>query len=867
MLAQLKRDDSSTDDFRGVIDDLTVANKKLKRKLKRYEKMYDAHLQDEKLFEVKIHGLSVKKKRELEETLRKFAMEIDETPSTESPSLTYDKFTVALEPQNTTGSLSSTRFAESGYASMSASGQNSAAAPSGQESTYRKISQSAFNRKQANVHSYLHDIPAGLFPAHTVAMSEKSKKKLVVKRLEQIFAGKSPAARGHQQPMQQEEVAQSAAQADREEKEAAGHQSKSEGLREARIYPSRGKDNDSLHQHPTASALRPPTEYFGAGANAKPTGFNSPDQRPTRPLDLDPHRAQVPADNIQYIRHLGFSPPEMDEERAAQDSRHGWIYLNLLVNMAQLHTINVTADFVKKAVADYSSKLELSTDGRKVRWKGGHDVTHNSSGSSSENLSSPSLDSDTAYADNKKRLKTQHKPIPDSRKGALAVSGDKEMQKFIYTPLFFHKESSEEDDSSTTPPLISSVSSPPTHMPVNSSGFNSTGVRTSSSKRRKDDGPIIFYTNAKFCTDLTGDQRDTSSSAVGASTYTSITNHPVGTTIATEVSLANTSDDFKGPLASGSGIAADEDRMDIDDDEDATTSSSSEPEIKFSPKALHDDSSDVDSKNIDFEVSGLGGVQPHDHFAVDVRCQRVMVEGDENRAPPGGTFIPRQYTNKLMATLRPKPDLSKPPVVSSEIISATHKELPVSALPPASFFPHETSSTGAESDIESDSEEKFSVDFSDDENEGPTTMPKALNLSPHCDESEESDEPDGSEESEESEDDEPDDGVLDFLATARALDPESIYAREREYDSAMAERLADEIPTGSSAATAGGGSGFNSPAERIAAAIEEAARRVSAAGGEVAPTAKSVPMTGAPGKSTAGAAGALAAQGHKRKSN
>jgi len=52
---------------------------------------------------------------------------------------------------------------------------------------------------------------------------------------------------------------------------------------------------------------------------------------------------------------------------------------------------------------------------------------------------------------------------------------------------------------------------------------------------------------------------------------------------------------------------------------------------------------------------------------------------------------------------------------------------------------------------------------------------------------------------------------IDFLAHARRVDPELIGRAERQYDAEMAERLAEEIPAGSSAATAGGGSGWGSP--------------------------------------------------------
>ena len=63
----------------------------------------------------------------------------------------------------------------------------------------------------------------------------------------------------------------------------------------------------------------------------------------------------------------------------------------------------------------------------------------------------------------------------------------------------------------------------------------------------------------------------------------------------------------------------------------------------------------------------------------------------------------------------------------------------------------------------------------------------------------------------EKDEDQSDSGSGPTLATARTLDPVTIRASEREYDSNMASRLTEEIPAGNSAAAAGGGSGFNSP--------------------------------------------------------
>ena len=170
-MMRMPTDTSSTEDFRSVIDDLTVANKKLKQRLKRYEKLHDSHLQEEKLFEVRFHTLPDHKKKELEETLRKFAASLDDLP-TEAP--------------NATRSLQ--RPTESGYMSMA--GPHSTSAPSGQSSDRRHVSLSQYNQQQQNVQSYLHNIPAGLNPTHQPPMTEHAKKKLVVRRLEQVFAGK-----------------------------------------------------------------------------------------------------------------------------------------------------------------------------------------------------------------------------------------------------------------------------------------------------------------------------------------------------------------------------------------------------------------------------------------------------------------------------------------------------------------------------------------------------------------------------------------------------------------------------------------------------------------------------------------------------
>ncbi|KAL5114400.1 hypothetical protein ACEQ8H_007710 [Pleosporales sp. CAS-2024a] len=802
-MATLGTDGSSTEDFRSVIDDLTIANKKLRQKLKKYEKVHDKHLQDDKLFEVRFHGLPDHKKKELEETLRKFAAGLDDATTDYPPIASYGP---TLEQQKTQSSTS--RFAESGYVSMSASGQYSSAV-SNQASGFaddKKLSRAAYNRQRQTIQSYLHDIPVGLLPKSNAPMTDKAKKKMVVRRLEQIFAGKRSASGNHQQPMQQEEVAQSAATADREEREATGRQFKPEGLRVARIMSKARIDEE---------ASKPNVALQGLGSHLNMdeqdfAGSGSPDQRPTRPLDLDPFRAQVPLENMEYIRHLGFTPPDMDAG-AAPEEGHGWLYLNLLINMAQLHTLNVTPDFVKDALTDYSGHLELSRDGRKIRWKGGLDMTRGISDSSSEQLSGESpLEGGSPL----KRLHTEESrgsdeadPEQQARKIARAIR-ERELNKFAYTPMFFKKEESEDEEDNYGYDVESSGASlQRPYNAGNSSGFGSSAMQSgSSTQKKREDGPIIFYTRAKFCTDLSGDR-------LGASlmpgAYKPVTSHPLGATSqpSMDAQSALGLTEARGPLHATP--------MDVDTGNGSRTVWSSEEDFGFSPVDLKNDTSSSDSpaELMDFEVSGLGGVQPEDNFSIRVRRSQMPAIPISPLSRRRSRAYPRRILEALNVDASPETSPTSPMshkcVITENIISVSRKNLPNSALPPASFLPFDSTSSGdVDSDLESDALSE--ADSESNSHDGPATAMQLLNMSPghhgH-------DEDLGSEASQYSED--TDDGSVDFLATARQLDPTTVRVQEREYDAAVADRLADEIVAGSSAATAGGGSGFNSPAGPI----------------------------------------------------
>ncbi|KAI9679177.1 MAG: hypothetical protein M1822_007387 [Bathelium mastoideum] len=805
---------SSSEDFRSVIDDLTVENKKLKRRLKKYEKLHDAHLQDEKLFEVRIHGLPADKKRDLEETLKQFAISLDASPVSGSPVPGLDRFVPGLQSHKTASSshTSNHQMADSAYASMSASGQGSSlpghtstGASNNQDRPAKGVAKLAKSR-DANIHSYLHDIPEGLLPRRPPVMTERTKSKLVVRRLEQIFAGKGAATEGHQQPLQQQEVSQMAAWADRNEIEARGQQAGIEGLREAAIMLEETEDpmyfsNRKNQPGPDAERkTRPSLISSGQDSIEEP----SPEQRPTRPLDLDPHRAQVPAENIGYIRHLGFSPPDLQTLSVPEDG-HGWIYLNLLTNMAQLHTLNVTGDFVKKALTDFSSKFELSDDGRKVRWRGGLGISK----TSSDGSSSAGQDPEAYYRSRESNRRAKRTKAKKSENQAITQSGSEGQQKSIntgasnypvsYTPLFFHRENSDEEEESSYEDSGIEESPQPAYVTGDSSGLASSGMRTSSSRKKRDDGPIIFYNKARFCTDLSGDRNAAKDREYNAIDYQSVT----PTVIGSEAYKRNRQsiESSRGPLSRAAQLP---DPMDLDDNpipadqelafpHDSPVPSSRSGSRRSSPEPM------------DFEVSGLGGVCPDDNFEIIVKNRHVPRDEQTQHPQAAHGFAKQVYHHRLAAIIGASKRTSIP-AIDEQIVGMKRKNLPPSSLPPAAYFPTESSPETDESDADSD----VSREPDSPNRDVPATAPQPLTIPPASSEDE------SSEESESDDDDDESDDSVDLLAAAREIDPATVMAQEREYDSHVAERLAEEIPAGSSAATAGGGSGFNSPASVMA---------------------------------------------------
>ncbi|PVH92973.1 hypothetical protein DM02DRAFT_677147 [Periconia macrospinosa] len=689
---------STIEDLRSVIDDLTIANKRLKQSLKKYEKLGDDHLQDEKLFEVCFHGLPNNKKRELEGILRKFAAGIEDSPTTD-----YSVIPSYPPPFNFQKNASShaSHSAEFGYASMATFGQNSAFTPWSQvtdhDRDYRHMNKSQYNQQRRSVKSYLDDIPIGSLPKNHVPMTEKFQKKVVVRRLEQIFAGRRSTPGSHPQPMQQEEVAQLTAMADRCAREATGQCFKSEGNREARITPARADLEDITQiESSLLQKLRPilhvhEHDFAGSG---------SPNQRPTRPLDLDLNRAQVPIENMNYIRHLGFTPPGMISKESLPGD-YGWLYLNLLISMAQLHTLNVTLDFVKDAIIEYSSKLELSRDGRKVRWRGNQDATKSNCDNSSEYREGDSRYD--VFGNSKSPVKririsphssTNLNSGPEHKTQRNGLVQDKGARKFNCTP---YKEDLYNDEDLYGFHVGSSSHSPCQALQTDkSSGFGSSATPSSLYKRNCDNGPMVFYSKAKFCTDLTSDRHSDLNHV--SKYYAGNAGCLLGAPIQ-QVAIHNYGSDFGEPRGLfGSSM------MDMDSKENGQMSSSSE-DIAFLLDDLKDDTGTETLDVMEFKASGLGGVHLGDNFSIRVRRSQLQIT-------PSSTWStrhkPRLYPKKILdalnecSPLEAKASLLRQQhVIKEEVLSVSLTLLPNSTLPPASFLPFDsTSSENVDSDLE-----------------------------------------------------------------------------------------------------------------------------------------------------------------------
>ncbi|KAI0886733.1 frequency clock protein [Annulohypoxylon maeteangense] len=667
--------DSSNEEFRSVIDDLTVENKRLKEELRKYKQMGPDSLRREKLFEVKVHGLSSRKKRELEAALRDFTTGLEDSSTGVSPgrkktsSMSKNNHSsLSKHASSSSGTGSNSKPVDSAYASMSTGPRSAIPSLLGQATATRQ-------RNEQKIENYLRDIPEGLWP-RPIIMTEKEKKKLVVKRLEHLFTGKMGDPAEHVQlSLVPELIIEDVQMEGADDKVVPPVPSTTtDTTREAKIRPrqlrrkeSSSRDNGSSsnsHSHSNSHSNGDQTEPrdngngsgsgsghasgAGRGNNTSPHMAMPPsEQRPTRPRDLDPDRRQVPSENMDYIRHLGLVAPESQEQFSARDASpdaEGWVYLNLLCNLAQLHILNVTPAFIRNAVSEKSTKFQLSPDGRKIRWRGGDEGTKFNNCESTSNSQPDQSSDDTDGSkdqDQKKKQRTQasgndvtaRKPS----KFGLGVQDSNSSESFHYKPLFVHQQTSSSDEQPSGGDETGSSYGPPeeSHLGMHSR-WGQSGVSGVSQRKRRRDGAIIYYSGAPFCTDLSGDFGD---GEVSPATYDmtssgdrggqSNSQGPVSLGISRPQFSRSTSGSslpFRplSALPSSRDTPMDLDGSDLPDLTAGETDDDIDADFPWSEFSQR-------TSLVNLEASGLGGISPEDHFVVVVATRRPKrARCDEN---------------------------------------------------------------------------------------------------------------------------------------------------------------------------------------------------------------------------------------------
>ncbi|KAG9229844.1 frequency clock protein [Amylocarpus encephaloides] len=841
--------DSGSDDYRNIIDDLTVENKKLKERLRRFEAGCSPHLEKDKLFEVKIHRqLPPRKRRELEEALHALASSIDgAADETSSKAVTtgtvsfppgFQSLSASTAKQPLSSSASNSPLVDSAYVSMSRSGQTSSTTAN--RAGGERHDAPSKTLRQPNIQNLLEDIPEGLLPKYAEAPTERQKQKIVVRRLEQLFTGNVVGTFGdHGQPLQQQEISRSTQKAEEAEKENVLQM---EGVREAHMF---NRDNDmdgeTGIEDDGLKMIGPGGEYIShPGVNG--TFQSSLTQRPTRPLDLDPDRAQVPVDNVEYLRHLGQSTPQLV---SGGDDPHGWVYLNLLINMAQLHIFNVTPNFVRSAVSDVSEKFDLSRDGRKIRWRGGSEGTRlgSDSGSSSAMASS--------RGEVERSQRKRRKIVAGSNEGASVQghSGSSSQglpgvppfarASFHYKPLFYHQISGEgstsQDDYSSSDSWAPRGESRtgkswPAQFGARPSKSNSSG------KWKRDDGPIVFYSGARFCTDLSGDCGDISipihPNGIGMDGYNLNKGEVVGCpSLDAAGQLLQTPSRSLMQFRLFQDCSCQPEFMQTEETRPHTPDllSEEDPEVEFMEENIQHRSSILSVPLQDFMACGLGGTRPADHFALKV-ATRITKIVDHDLINMSKFSAPRLNMRKykhgipkrslhvfkalgqdeivdrpLNATASPPPDKKRSidPSIKLEILSTQYHSLNPSILPcPTAYFSSESSS-----EEDSDSEDSY-TGISHLRN-GPLshvpTMPphEQSRRIPVIQEPLMATQIDDRNVEEEDEGDstEAEDRSLGMLAHARQFDPQTVAAEEREFEMEVDRRPLEPLPAGSSAAT------------------------------------------------------------------
>ncbi|KAK6349842.1 hypothetical protein TWF696_006107 [Orbilia brochopaga] len=662
--------DDESEVYRSVIDDLTVKNKKLKKKLRKMERLHCSELNEEKLFEVRCYGLPPSRKQELQELLQKFAAGLDghggvyETKR--SDAISNANATSSTNPS----SSSLLQNTDSAYATETR--MTSLDSSSGDASKAAK-SQTQLSTRSKPVPNINPDSQPVQFA------SERAKMKLVVRRLEQLFTGSDALQSELGKAKVQQQVAEAAAQeklgAVADELAESGDE---DDRREASMMSQQQDDDLSKNQD------QDPRH-----------NLDTSHQRPTRPMDLDPNRAQVALENVEYLEQMSHPSSIKHHKHTSVGEITDWVYLNLINNMAQIHTLNVSLHFIKKAIRSTSDKLELSPDGDKVRWKGGLTGTRLSSdGDTSSSMMENSSSGEASPGDISSGMKSRGNPTPPEGKttGLKAVStrdiksrlsqmsspgattAYKSNDNFGYRPLVFHSlthksssaDSSDQDSSDGESEAGSAGSGGP--PPILESGSNIE--MGDIGKFAPLDGPVIYFGGALFCTDLSaqvvfrdGGHNFPNGDGQGTRNYKRLVEVPIGA----PASEDSCEEETMSKLPVKVDWASPDVEMGMFDDLEEHL-----PDLTLAPIAA-EVLPTVVPPPLPFEVSGLANVRPDDNFVIYVKTQQSPTYVGKSRLSLHSIPIEQLQQQDIKSGYE------------NNVIDAIQVNLPPSKLPEPSF--------------------------------------------------------------------------------------------------------------------------------------------------------------------------------------
>ena len=810
--AATERTDSG--DFRSIIDDLTVENQELKERLRAFEAAQapPPEVQQDRLFEVKVHGLPAHQKQKLVETLQAFAQRVEvlnqQSSQQARSAAPYVSVNRSVQPHGQPTITSADRI-ESSYASASASGQLSRTTPDSNQPSTSKTPRRVTAQP-------IEGTPAGLlYKGYDSSMTEREKKVMVVKRLEHLFSGKG----SRQSKLKNAGQSPNA---------TTGFDLITERMREAQILPS-------IEDSPEDGTVQDGRGTLDDDNATQPADDNETVdyQRETRLIDLDPDRAQLPQEYIRYIRHL--QPSKKTEEDTTETSAISeWVSIYLLMNLAQLHMLNVTPDFVRSAITEVSTRFELSTDRQKVRWHGGP-------GDSKSGSDSDRAMPDTTDSSDSERRKQGHsistgttEPYHHGISNTASISNqaasahERRRHDLEYKPLFVKPRrpwahQPYQDDSASAYLPRSTVDGDAYGSAL---GTMMTGA-TNTSIPRSDAGPIVFFSGALFVTDLSGD-----SAEVLAQQHRSRNSHhgykrapiaPLGTDRPKRYrpSRPTRSESYSRtpmrPFKDYSKVAEalqQDNRLKTPDRVGSDDANSND--INFDPKWTDDGKSASPQQRIVMEASGIGGTKPDDNFVVIVETAHPKMRSEFHKqlqADVASTLDPSRKTAKLLhmieeAKLDPsnaaRKRKGKQPASQSrhekvqsapvKITVLSRRELklqPSETPPPAQFWGDDDCS---------DDDDNMSVDSSSTD-QGIKELkesPPNMNSVP---EEEDEEQGDGFE----IPDDDDSDGSIDMMGFDREKNPHLVAERELEYvRNLRLTAIGDsDRPSGSGRATAG----------------------------------------------------------------